>query len=164
MGGLPLVPLLQKAQAMGDESHNHNNALTSLFVNYLTIGMLEVCCPAPLLRVVRLPCARHACCVVVVLCALVASAPLCTSWALSERCSQHCVVAQAGVTADKILPMLKWYSPDTWATGSGVRACLGLAMAAAKVCLQSCLTRALAPDDASDASAVRCICCCLMVH
>jgi len=82
MGGMSMIPMLQMAQAMGDENHNHNNALTALFVNKLAISMLE-----------------------------------------------------AGVDRDELVEVLKWYSPDQWATGSGVRACLGLAMACAKASL-----------------------------
>eukprot|EP01102_Stenamoeba_stenopodia_P017190 TRINITY_DN6128_c0_g1_i1.p1 TRINITY_DN6128_c0_g1~~TRINITY_DN6128_c0_g1_i1.p1 ORF type:complete len:460 (+),score=121.04 TRINITY_DN6128_c0_g1_i1:11-1390(+) len=82
LGGLPLIPLLKEAQEQGDESHNRNNAFTSLFVNYLAIGMID-----------------------------------------------------AGVPKETLLPILRWYAPDTWAKGSGVRACLGLVMAAAKATL-----------------------------
>ena len=39
---------------------------------------------------------------------------------------------EAGVPASHMLPILKWFHPSQWKIGSGVRACLGLAMAAAK--------------------------------
>ena len=39
---------------------------------------------------------------------------------------------KAGVPNGQILPILEWFHPSQWKTGSGVRACLGLAMASAK--------------------------------
>jgi len=79
IGGLPMIPVIQHGFEMGDESHNRNNAMTSIFVNELSIGLL-----------------------------------------------------QANVDRDTVLKILKWYAPSTWATGAGVRACLGLALCTAK--------------------------------
>jgi len=82
IGGVRMAPAIAKVLEMGDESHNRNNALTSVFVQEVTIGMV-----------------------------------------------------QADVSKEDLLTVLKWYAPDTWAKGAGVRACIGLAMATAKAML-----------------------------
>lgn len=83
LGGVDLNQLINRAQDLGDESHNRNDGLTLALVNTLTIGMLK-----------------------------------------------------AGVPNKDLLPILEWFHPSQWGVGSGVRACLGLAMAAAKGVLE----------------------------
>jgi len=54
LGGLNMNFLLKMSQEMGDESHNRNCALTSLFVNSISIGMIEAGVPKEdMLKILR---------------------------------------------------------------------------------------------------------------
>ncbi len=53
MGGLPLVPLMARALAMGDEMHQRNVAATTLFVRALAPALADTARPATAAAVLR---------------------------------------------------------------------------------------------------------------